>query len=377
MKGCDDMAGYKKNGKGYLRKTFTVEGKKYVVYGKNLTELCEKEIKKKEEIKNRIDILYNPTIDEYYKMFTDIRRNEVSENTLRCQQYQYRNISDVEIPGLGRFGSMKIKQITRKDIEIARQILLKTGMTPENLNICFAHLNHVLNAAQIDETIPRNPCKALKKLKRSKEPVTKSKHRALSIEETASFFKAAKDKNSYLYNLFELMIRTGIRLGEASSLEGTDIDDKFIHIRKTISRDEMGGYYVSDDPKTISGIRDIPITESVLDIIKRQKELNNNIFGSDWSGLLFKSPECEILREYTVNREIKRVCDIAGVQKFTSHAFRDTFATRFIEQRPQDYKILSEILGHKDVSITLNLYTHVMSEHKVNAMNNVNIDIDL
>ena len=46
-----------------------------------------------------------------------------------------------------------------------------------------------------------------------------------------------------------------------------------------------------------------------------------------------------------------------------------------MEQRPQDFKILSEILGHKDVSITLNLYTHVMTEKKVNAMKDVVIRI--
>ncbi|MBO6113536.1 MAG: hypothetical protein J6P57_00615 [Lachnospiraceae bacterium] len=47
--------------------------------------------------------------------------------------------------------------------------------------------------------------------------------------------------------------------------------------------------------------------------------------------------------------------------------------TRFIEQRPQDYKILSDILGHKDISITSNLYTHVMVDNKVKAMKDLNI----
>ena len=57
----------------------------------------------------------------------------------------------------------------------------------------------------------------------------------------------------------------------------------------------------------------------------------------------------------------------------TCHALRITFATRFIEQRPQDYKILSDIMGHKDISITLKLYTRVMKENKIAAMNGVNI----
>ena len=88
---------------------------------------------------------------------------------------------------------------------------------------------------------------------------------------------------------------------------------------------------------------------------------------------MFKSSEGDILREYTVNREIKRICKDAGIEYFTCHAFRNTFATRFIEQRPQDYKILSDILGHKDISITLNLYTHVMIDNKVKALKELNI----
>ena len=76
---------------------------------------------------------------------------------------------------------------------------------------------------------------------------------------------------------------------------------------------------------------------------------------------------------YQVNREIKRICKRIGIEKFTCHAFRATFATRFIEQRPQDYKVLSEILGHSNIKITLNLYTHVMKDRKIAAMNAVEI----
>ncbi|MBO7611271.1 MAG: tyrosine-type recombinase/integrase, partial [Elusimicrobia bacterium] len=83
----------------------------------------------------------------------------------------------------------------------------------------------------------------------------------------------------------------------------------------------------------------------------------------------------QILREYTVNREIKRICNTAGIDVFTCHSFRNTFATRYIEQKPGDYKILSEILGHKDISITLNLYTHVMKENKTKSMESFIIKI--
>ena len=119
----------------------------------------------------------------------------------------------------------------------------------------------------------------------------------------------------------------------------------------------------------------IPLTNQALETIRAQRQLNQVVFGNVVHQTLFRSPEGALLREYQVNREIKRICKKAGIEKFTCHAFRATFATRFIEQRPQDYKVLSEILGHSNTKITLDLYTHVMKDSKIKAMNGVEIAI--
>ena len=367
----------KRTKSGYYRKTFTFNGNRYEVKAKTREELDEKIILKKAELeKGELD-LYNPTLDSYYEHFYELRCNEVQESTLRAQRIQYNLISGVKMANDRPFGEMRIKDITRRDIEDARQLLLDDKKTPQHLNNCFSHLNHVFNNAVLDDTIVKNPCKALKQLRRKTEPIGENKHRALSVEETIKFFEVAEERNSYYINIFRLMVKTGMRVGEASALYLTDIDKKegFIHVRRTITRNEIGGYVVGDNTKTKNGLRDIPLTSDVISIIKDQEELNRIIHGLNWNGLIFKSAEGEILREYQVNREIKRICKQAGIQEFTCHAFRNTFATRFIEQRPQDYKILSEILGHKDISITLNLYTHVMKENKVCAMNDLMIKI--
>ncbi len=314
---------------GYLRKTFTYNGKRIYIYGRTAQELLENEIRKKQELEEGKRDLYNPTVSAYYEHFYNIRRREIKESTLRAQRYQFNNIAEVKMANGISFGEMRIKEVTRRDIEKAREILWKGGKTPQNLNICFAHLNHVFNSAMLDDTIEKNPCKALKQLKRDIPLAAENKHRALTEEETRKFFEMAKERNSYYLNNFLLMIK--------------------------------------------SGMRDIPLTEELYRIIREQESVNRMFFGLEINGLLFKSAEGKILREYSINREIKRICEAAGIEPFTCHAFRNTFATRFIEQRPQDYKILSEILGHKDISITLNLYTHVMTENKVIAMDEVRI----
>lgn len=367
------MARLKKTSNGYYRKTFTYEGKRYTIYGKDQKELLEKVTQKQKELEEGLVNQVNPTINSYYEYFTELRMKEQKGATIRAQKYQFKNISETVLPSGVKFGDMRIKDITRRDIETARQTLLESGKTPENLNICFAHLNHVFESAVMDDTIQKNPCKALKRLKRESAPISENKHRALSEEESVKFLKASEERFSFYHNVFKLMLLTGLRIGEVGALYLTDIDSDFIHVRRSITRDEIGNYEVGEDTKTYSGKRDIPLTQELRKVIKDQRELNNMTFGLGWTGTLFKSSEGQLLREYTVNREIQRVCKEAEIDKFTCHGFRVTFATRFIEQRPQDFKILSEIMGHKDISITLNLYTRVMTENKVNAMNELKI----
>ena len=367
------MARRKKSAKGYFRQTFVYHGKRYSVYTKNQNELAEKVAEKKKELEEIKISRENPTIQAYYEEFTEIRRREIKESTIRGQIYQFRNIAQVVMQDGCKFGMLRIRDITRRDIEYARQKLLKEGKTPEYLNIIFAHLNHVLETATLDETIERNPCKALKRLKRENRPISETKHRALSEDETIRFLKKAEERNSIYTNLFKVMLLTGMRIGEVAALYQTDIGKDFIHVRRSITRDEIGQYIVGNDAKTASGKRDIPLSDEVRNTLRAQIRQNDQILGNGWNGPIFQSYEGEILREYTANREIKRICEDAGIEMFTCHAFRVTFATRFIEQRPQDFKILSEIMGHKDISITMNLYTRVMQESKVIAMKGVKI----
>ena len=372
------MPRLKKRADGRFRASFTYQGKQYYVYSRNRAELETLKAEKLKELQENREHYDNPTLNEFYESFTLARSSEVRGNTLRTQKMQFKSIASTEITKGLTFGQMRIRDISRKDIENCREIMLKDGKTPENLNTSFAHLNHVFNAALINETIATNPCRQLKRLRRTATPVTDNKtgkHRALTEEETNKFFVAAEERKSYYIRVFKILILTGMRIGEVSALYPTDIDHQnhIIHVRRTVTRNEFGIYEIGENPKTASGVRDIPLTEEVFSIIQEQNTFNRFVFGNDYSGLIFPSSEKEILRQYTVNREIKRICEKAGIIPFTCHALRATFATRFIEQRPGDYKILSEILGHKNVGITLNLYTHVMFDKKIESLNAINI----
>lgn len=370
------MAKQKKRQDGRLQKAFTFNGKRYYVYGRTTQELIQAEFAKRAELEQGAEDRENPTLNKYYERFTEHRRSKVKESTIRSQSIQFRNCADIPIDKNGRtLGSMRIQEIKPYDIQTVQAALEKSDRTTETVNNCMAHLSHVFNAAVKDETIARNPCTCIERVKRTEKPARETIHRALSEAETRQFFQAAK--GSYYENMFKLMIQTGVRVGELGAINDFDVDagEMLLYINKTVTRDETGGYMIGDTPKTDAGNRIVPLTPAALEAIRAQKRINRILFGSSSGGPVFKSAEGALLREYQTNREIKRICERIGMEKFTCHAFRATFATRFIEQRPQDYKILSEILGHSNIKITLNLYTHVMKESKIIAMRGINIAI--
>lgn len=370
------MAKQKKRADGRISRSFTYDGKRYYIYGHDNNELYEKEKAKRAALEAGTEERTNPKIDKYYEYFTEVRRGSVRESTIRCQYFQYRTAATVVMDGNGKkFGDLHIMDITPKDMQHVQQTLSGSGRTTETVNNIMAHLKHVFNAAVRDETIERNPCACIVNLKRTEKPARETIHRALTQEETEKFFAAAKDRNSPYYNLFCMMIQSGMRVGEIGALTPFDIDERagLIHVRRTITRDEYSRYILGDAVKTEAGRRDIPVTEGMREAIKNQRVFNRMLHGNKNLETVFVSPEGTLLRDYTVDREMKRICKEAGIERVTSHAFRATFATRFIEQRPEDYKALSEILGHSNISITLNLYTHVMEERKREAMRNVSI----
>lgn len=369
------MARIKKRKDGLQQACFRVDGKRYVVYGRTAKELAEKKQKKMQEIAAGIEKHYNPTLNQYYQTFTENRKKKVKPATLRTQAKHFNACAVVPVGANGKlFGEVKIRDIKKTDCQTVQHALAETSSS-RTVNDRIAHLKHVFKAAVEDETISKNPCASLEPLRRTEPAARETKHRALSKKETADFFEAAAE--SYYLNAYKLMVQTGMRIGEVGALRMCDIDSKVIHVTRTITRDEMNGYIIGDTPKTDTSNRDIPLNDAIRETIRNQKELNREVFGNvlQIDGLLFRSAEGCIIRECTVNNAVKRICKAADIEFFTCHAFRATFATRFIEQRPQDYKVLSEILGHANTKITLDLYTHVMKDTKKNAMESIEIAI--
>ncbi|MCR5688037.1 MAG: tyrosine-type recombinase/integrase [Lachnospiraceae bacterium] len=109
-----------------------------------------------------------------------------------------------------------------------------------------------------------------------------------------------------------------------------------------------GNYIIGEDTKTPHGRRSIPVNDYIREILEHQREINRMIDGDKIKSIhetIFKAFARGVLLPFTVDRDIDRICHRIGIERFTFHAFRATFATRCIEQGVE-VRTLQELLGH-------------------------------
>ncbi len=162
-----------------------------------------------------------------------------------------------------------------------------------------------------------------------------------------------------------LCLNTGMRIGEICGLQWKDIDmrERLIHVSRTVSRvynpDKRGrskSSIIIGPPKTESSYRDIPISQQLEELLRIPK-----ITSPGKNYVLSNKPKPIEPRAYRIY--FKSVLKDAGIPYINFHSLRHTFATRCIESHC-DVKTVSSILGHADVSTTLNVYVHPNIEHK-------------
>ena len=236
---------------------------------------------------------------------------------------------------------------TVKDLIIVIKMILK-----------FAYKNKFLEYKEIDIKFP-----------------TKSDTRDLEILSIADHKKLLKyvQENFTFKNLgIYICLSTGMRIGELCGLQwcDIDIDNGIIKVRKTVQRiyvvekDIRHTEILIDSPKTKNSIRDIPMTNELIKLIKPLKKIVNNEFFVLTNDK--KPTEPRTFRSY-YQKLIKKL----GLPNLKFHGLRHSFATRCIESKC-DYKTVSVILGHSNISTTLNLYVHPNMEQKKKCVDQMN-----
>ena len=371
-------AGARKLKSGRYEQRFSVNGKRYSVYGASLKELKEKELERRAEIAAGVVRSGRElTLGKYFDQWIKNQERSVSGNTVNSYTLWFKAIKDAPISNNGdSIADIKLSKIDASHIQNLQAALLEKYVA-RTTNSYISLVKMILRSAVNARLITWNPCDGIRAVKSKDKPVIETTHRALSIDETEKFLEAAAD-NWYLH-LFELMLNTGMRVGEASALYPSDIDFAagIIHIKRTITKDKTGKQMIGDATKTKAGKRDIPLNEGARDAIRAQMKLNEEMYGKVISfdarkeeKPIFRSLEGKLIRAEYICVEMAGICKRAGIEKISSHGLRDTFATRCAESG-MDIKTLQEILGHSDIKQTLGIYVHCMPERKREQMLNV------
>ena len=375
LKGRELGAGFSQRPDGRYVKQYRFNGKTKSVYGFSLKECRQKYDSVLVTIsQGRYNDKICETLDTYFKRYLAYRHDigDIKESTERNYKIWYHAyLSPI-------LGSKRLDKICRADGKHVQSELRKNDrICAGTVNDLMDLLSTILKAAVNDELIPLNPIAGIPHVKEDKIlTVAKTTHRALSIEEQQIFMEYAKKE--WYGNLIDLLLRTGIRQGEARGLFWSDIDyeNNVLHIQRTATVD-VNGKLAFDTPKTTTSRRDIPLRPDIIEIFERQKKQNEAVFGKsgDKDSVVFKSVEGKVVSRNALKACFNHIAEMIQIneksfERITPHALRATFATRAIENG-MDPQTLKTLLGHNSFKMTMDLYVHVLPSTRQAEMDKI------
>lgn len=232
-----------------------------------------------------------------------------------------------------------LSEKTIRDIIIVLKMILKFGIK-----------NGYLEYVQIDAKFPS---------KQEKKDLD-----VLSKADQKKFMEHLRNNFTFKNLGIFICLSTGMRIGEICGLRWCDVDtvEGVIKVRHTLQRiyiiegKTRHTELLLDTPKTANSVRNIPMSSELLKMLKSlNKVVNENYY--------VISNDIKPIEPRTYRNYYKKLCKQLDIPELKFHGLRHSFATRCIESKA-DYKTVSVLLGHSNISTTLNLYVHPNKEQK-------------
>lgn len=361
------------------------------VYAPTLDKLREYEeqviVDRHDGIKTDVKAL---SVNDVFDLWCNLKRG-VKDSTMKNYIYMY------EMFVRPTFGKKRLVTVKKSDVRgfynrLADEKILKISTIDGIHNV----LHQVFQVAVDDEYIRNNPTDNMLKELKQAHCMDSEKRKALTMEEEKIFLEYLMQKPKYRhwYPVFYIMANTGMRVGEITGLRWRDIDfdEGLISVNHTFvyynHRDEHGCYYSINTPKTKAGERTIPMTDQVKNAFQMEREYQEEVGISSidridgYDDFVFVNRFGMVQSQSTLNKAIKRIMrDCNGkildnavpgkeptlLPDFSCHSLRHTFATRLCESGT-NIKVIQDVLGHADVSTTMNIYVDVTNELKKNEL---------
>lgn len=365
----------RKDGRYMYRYTDSKTGQRKAIYARDLPELREKEKAVNADINDNIRTdgnLKKLTVNSLFQNYLETK--EISEPTLAGYRSTWKNHVEDSI------GRYKAVNVLPSDIKKLYSGLSQKGLAKNSIRHIHNLIRPALEMAVDDGIIRKNPAKSVWK-DYGREPEEK---KALTVGQQKQLMEFVKSDSRYkrYYPMLTVMLGTGVRCGELVGLTWDDADmgKKEIHIRRTLVYKDYGdGLKLhASTPKTKSGIRTIPMSDSVYHAFAQQKELNS-LLGKDRNvfeveglrNFVFIKRNGRPLLMCSVNKVLSNIVKAVNAQgqgerfpDISAHTMRHTFCTRMAENG-MDIKVLQYLMGHANINITMQTYNHIADSSRI------------
>lgn len=356
--------GYDANGK-QIRKTSTYTPPEDVTQKKADKLAKEKYIEFKNKCKDLSDfndcMRFKDLCEEYLKVYAPNKLKPITAYHYERQIATHFN---------DYFGNMKLKDITTSKITKffnTHTIINKSGeekpLSHATAKKLYTIMQSVFTFAVHQNYIKETPCR---NVILPSEDVNKDEKRKYMTEDELRLFLNMLDNNCKYPDfaiLMKVLLYTGMRSGEALGLQWKDIDfeTNTIHITHTLS--DVGGQHFLTTPKTKNSKRYIAMSSTVADLFREQRkyQLNLQMALKDFphTEMVFTSANGNYKDRSSLNTSLRRFVNGTKLDFLTLHCLRHSNATLLLNSGV-DLKIVSEHLGHSDVSVTANVYADVL-----------------
>jgi len=339
-----------------------IRGKRRTIYSSNLSELRKKEAEILKQLSEGIDyaagqITVIALVERYIRLKQGTRYNtkvgyKFVLNIIKTEDFGYRQIRDIKV----------------SDAQAWMIKLHDDGRGYSTLTSVRGVIKPAFQMAYNEDAIRKNPFdfKLVDVV-----PNDSQKRIALTDEQQEIWMNFIREDKTYskYYDEFVVLLGTGMRVSEFCGLTKDDLQfsERRIRVDHQLVRERGGKYYV-EKTKTECGCRFIPMTDevyrSLLNILERRKKVAKEFIVDGYSGFLLLDkndhPKVALHIENEMRWAMKKYSKLhpdKPLPHITPHVFRHTFCTN-MANKGMDVKHLQYIMGHSDVSVTLNVYTH-------------------
>lgn len=300
------------------------------------------------------------TVCQLYEKKNNLRKN-IRRNTVKGRQ-QFMNVLKKD-----PFGSMSIDSVKQSDAKEWAIRMSENGIAYNSIKNYMRSLRASFYMAIQDDYVRKNPFDFV--LSDILDDTRKEKT-ALSLEQEEALLTFAKSDRTYkkYYDELVILLETGLRISEFCGLDlnvAVDMKNKSILVEHQLLKDTETGYYI-EKPKTKSGIREIPMTDKAYDafqrLIKSRKKTEpividgySNFLMLNGKGLPQVASSYNMVLKGLVKKYNKTHDD--ELPEISPHSLRHTFCTK-MANKGMTPNTLQYIMGHSDISMTLNYYAH-------------------